>query len=171
MMRNEANTPDDFNSVRGARAFNFPPPNPSIKNTTWLTELSGMGWCLFARPPPGFWPLYVFFHTAGAPLWRNYIGRMARVNRTWTTLEELHTSLLLEALLRLTRSKRCCRLQTHRHLPGHSGSVAVCASNRLTVNKKREREKKSSPFIFLECQKGAKGWIVFLQLGTVEQNI
>lgn len=49
IMCNEANISYDFNSVRGAWAFNFP---PSITNTTWLTELYGMGWCLFAHPPP-----------------------------------------------------------------------------------------------------------------------
>lgn len=66
-------------------------------------------------------------------------------------------------------------LATHKHTGCSLGTLAqlvlsLCVSQ-AWHEKKMERRKKTSPLIFLESQKGEKGWIKFLQLGTAEQNI
>lgn len=65
-------------------------------------------------------------------------------------------------------------LPTCTHTGSSLGTPAQLQFVRLTGSvrtKKETKKEKSSPFIFLGCQKGAKGFIVFLQLGTAEQNI
>lgn len=70
----------------------------------------------------------------------------------WTRLEERHASLLLEALLLLTRWRSYCL--TRKHAGCSQGASARLQFVRLTGGKKRDE---TSPFIFLECQKGTKG--------------
>lgn len=82
------------------------------------------------------------------------MGRMTGVNRTWTRLEKRHASLLSEALLRLTPLEEI--LPTNKHSGCSLGTLAQPLL--LGMNKKNmERRKKTSPFVFQEGQKGAKG--------------
>lgn len=103
-----------------------------------------MGWCLFACPPAPPHPVRFRSHSRGFP-GEDQCSEKDGVNRTWTRLEEPHTSLLLEALLRLTCWKSYSL--TRKHAGCSQGTSAQLQFLRLTGKKKD----KTSPFIFLDC--------------------